>query len=99
MTYSELRSELIEATGIQNVYFQPPNNTQIAYPAIIINLNTIYSSYADNKKYKKDYQYQLLYIHKYPDLDTIDKILSLDYSRFERQYRADNLYHDVFNIY
>lgn len=44
-------------------------------------------------------RYELTVIDKNPDSDILDRVASLPMCAFERHYTADNLNHDVYNIY
>ena len=43
--------------------------------------------------------YTLTVIDRMPDNSVINKILELPKSRYDRPYKADNLYHDVITLY
>ena len=49
----DLQSKLEDILGSRNVYFQPPENLKIKYPAIIYSLNNINLRFADNMPYMK----------------------------------------------
>ncbi len=95
-----LQSELEAVLGSRNVYFQPPENLKIKYPAIIYSLGGINLRFADNKPYMKGKYYTVILIHTDPDNEVVDKMLTaFSYVDFERTYVRDNLYHYVFEIY
>ena len=50
---TDLQKKLEEILGSRNVYFQPPTNTMIQYPAIVYSLKRKESKFADNAKYLK----------------------------------------------
>lgn len=81
------------------VYFQPPESTQIKYPAIIYGLNIIENSFADDGVYSSNKQYLVTLIDRNPDNHFIDKINSLPKCRFDRHYKKDNLNHYVFTLF
>lgn len=80
-------------------YFQPPSNIQMAYPAIVYELDRIVKKRADNGVYLKTRRYQVKLITKNPDDPMVDVLASMVHSEFERHYTADTLNHFVFNIY
>ena len=51
------------------------------------------------EKYSNINKYQLIVIDKLPDNKVIHKLLELPLSSYERHYKADNLNHDVINLY
>jgi hypothetical protein len=93
----QLQSKL--ETIISNVYFQPPTNVQMMYPCIVYERARAYTEYADNEPCQVVKQYQLTMISRDPDETAWDAIAKLPMSTHERFYVADNLNHDVFNIY
>lgn len=95
----ELQSKLEELLGSRNVYYQPPENLKMEYPAIRYSKNNIDSRYADDIKYSNFTRYELIVIDRRPDNDVIQKILELPLSSFERHYVSNNLNHDVLILY
>lgn len=84
---------------LPNVYFQPPPNVQMEYPAIVYERGRATTAFADNDPYRIVKQYQLLLITRDPDESAWNAIAALRMCSHERFYVADNLNHDVFNIY
>ena len=80
----ELHELLCEALGSRQVYFQPPTNVGMQYPAIVYSRDDIRNNFADNDVYLQHYMY---------------KVSLLPKCKFDRHYVADNLNHDVFTIY
>ena len=95
----ELQTMLENILGSRNVYFQPPENVKIKYPAIIYSRTRIDGTFANNDVYKLDHAYQVVYVHSNPDDPLIDTLAQVPTCRFQREYASDNLYHDVFIIY
>lgn len=95
-----LQHKLEELMTNNNVYYQPPENLKIEYPAIIYSTNDIFNLNANNNKYLIDKQYQVIVIDKKPDNPVILKILNtFKHSYYERHYVSDNLNHDVLILY
>ena len=95
-----LQTKLEELMENNHVYYQPPENLKMEYPAIKYSTNDIYNANADNNKYLLKKQYQLIVIDKKPDNPVILKILNtFKYSYYERHYVSDNLNHDVLILY
>jgi hypothetical protein len=86
-------------TILPNVYFQPPPNVQMEYPAIRYERARADSAFANNGTYRLTKQYQVTMITRNPDQSAFDTIAALPMCSHERFYVADNLNHDVFNIY
>lgn len=83
----------------ENVYFQPPNNVQLKYPAIVYQRHSGNSEFADNKPYSHTIRYQLTVIDRDADGQVQEQVARLPRTLRDRFYAADNLNHDVFNTY
>lgn len=99
-SWSDLRTELIQITGIKNVYYQPPSNVRMNYPCIRFKLDGADVKYASNTPYRMMVKYQIIYVTNKVDDDMITQLPSqLRYCSFNRQYTSDNLYHYVFEVF
>lgn len=81
------------------VYFQPPANAALTYPCIIYKRDSARTEFADNSPYAHKVRYQITVIDKNPDSELPAKVAALPMCLFDRFYTADNLNHDVFNIF
>ena len=95
----DLQSKLEELLDSNDVYYKPPKNTMMSYPAIRYSLKDIVLNHADDSSYTKRNRYEVIVIDKKPDNPVISKLLDLPYCSYDRQYIADNLYHDVLILY
>ena len=95
----DLHNKLVELLGSNNVYYQPPEDFKISYPAIIYSKQDIDIKYADNNGYNDINKYNIIVIDKIPDNIVINKILKLPLCSFDRHYNADNLNHDSITLY
>ena len=95
----DLQSKFEELLNSNEVYYKPPKNTMMSYPAIRYNLEDIDSKHADDLLYTKRNRYEVIVIDKKPDNPVISKLLDLPYCSYDRRYVADNLYHDVLTLY
>lgn len=92
--------ELLEGIlGTSNVYFQEPPSFLMAYPCIKYERTDIDTRFANNKPYSLTDRYTVTVIDSDPDSAIPKKISNLPRSVFDRHYTADNLNHDVFNVY
>ena len=89
----------VRSDGKPNVYFQPPSTVTMNYPCIIYSRNRIDTKHANNELYKYLSGYAVTVIDPDPYSDILEKILRLPYCRFDRHFTAENLNHDVYNIY
>lgn len=95
----ELQALLVSILGSENVYFQPPPNFQMNYPAIVYKRDDIKTEHADNKPYNLKKRYQITVIDEDPDSDIPEKVAALPLCAYDRPFTSDNLNHDVFNIF
>lgn len=99
----ELHAKLIELFGREEVHYLPPGSGstkfKMEYPAIKYSKNRITTTHANNSVYSMRDCYEIIVIAKLPDHEVIKKLLELPYCSYDRQYIADNLYHDVLTIY
>lgn len=94
---SELQTLL--KTMAPNVYFQPPANLTMKYPCIRYERDGRDTKFADNKPYKHKKRYQVTVMDQDPDSEIADKVADLPLCIFDRHFTADNLNHDVYNLY
>lgn len=98
-TRVELQEALENFLGSRNVYYQPPESIKLKYPCIIYEKSRIQQVYADNISYLKHKEYSLTLIYREADSTLPDDLLdSFELISFDRHYKADNMYHDVFTI-
>ena len=95
----KLQNKLEELLNHKHVYFQPPENLKMEYPAIRYSISVIDNNYADNVKYSNFNCYEIIVIDQDPCNEVIQKILELPHSTFNRHYVSDNLNHDVIKLY
>jgi hypothetical protein len=93
----ELQSALESIT--ENVYFQPPQNSQIQYPCIIYERDGSDAGRADNVLYRHTRRYQVTVIDRNPDSELPDMVEGMPLCRFDRFFTADSLNHHVFNLF
>lgn len=94
-----LQTKLEDLLGSNHVYYQPPENLKMEYPAIRYSKSDEEDIYANNIKYMSMSVYDLVVIDKKPDNPVIKKLLELPYSEFDRHYVADGLNHDIIRIF
>ena len=90
--------QLLE-TFTPNVYFQPPTNIRLEYPCIIYKRDFAETKFANDKPYNFTLRYMIIVIDRDPDSVIPAKVASLPMSLFNRFYTADDLNHDVFNVF
>lgn len=84
---------------VPHVYYQPPPNSKIDYPAVIYHSEGIESVFADDRKYRMTTRYQVLLIDKDPDSDYLLPLLEIPMSSQDRPYTKDNLNYYPITIY
>lgn len=94
----ELQTLLEEVLGSRNVYFQPPSNIHMKYPAIVYSRSRIANTHANDDVYKQSFSYEVTVIDSNPDSEIVAKMSLLPMCRHDRHFKSDNLNHDVFTI-
>lgn len=94
-----LQTLLEEILDSDQVHFQPPPKTRMAYPCIVYQRDDIQSRHADNRPYTSTLRYRLTFISQDPDDETLAKIAALPMTAYDRFYPANGLNHDVFILY
>jgi hypothetical protein len=95
----QLHNLLRGILGSDSVYFQPPNNIQMQYPCIVYQRDDAETAYADNNTYRLVTRYQVTVIDRNPDSLVPSKVAELPMCTFNRYFAANNLNHDVYNLY
>lgn len=91
---------LLEAIpGVKEVYFQAPANNKMVYPCILYTRDDEETSYADNSPYTQTLRYAVTVIDRAANSPIRAAVARLPLSSFNRHYKADNLNHDVYNLY
>ena len=98
-TRLELQTLFEDLLGSDNVYFQPPSNVSMRYPAIVYNRDFISAQFADNVSYARRTRYLVTVIDRDPDSLIPDKVAGLPMTSFVRHFAADSLNHDIFDVY
>lgn len=99
-TRLELHEKLVDILGSSQVYFQPPTNVSMKYPAIVYELKGETTKRANNKRYIVYDSYIVTHIYKSLKNDLREKILeAFPYVDYDRRLVSDGLYQDVFTIY
>lgn len=98
--HEQLKTFMIKNLGVDNVYFQPPENLLMKYPCIVYHLATINTRHADDAIYKMDYRYDIKLIELEPDTGMATKFLTeFPKMHFGTPYNTDGLYHSPFEGY
>lgn len=98
-TRLELHEILVDILGSRNVYFQPPENIRMNYPAIVYSLSRIENVHANDGVYKQSLAYEVTVIDANPDSEIPFAISRLPKCRHDRHFTSDNLNHDVYTLY
>lgn len=95
----KIQDLLEELLGSPHVYFQPPPNVTMQYPCIVYTRSYERSQFAANVPYIVTKRYTVTVIDRDPDSSIPNKVAALPMCSYERFFTADNLNHDVFNLY
>lgn len=95
----KLQTMLESLLNSRNVYFQPPENVKLKFPAIVYSRDDLWIEHASNLPYAKKKRYQVTVIDENPDSSIPDEIENLPLCRYSRHFVVDNLNHNVYSIY
>ena len=95
----ELQALLETLLGKRNVYFQPTNNVNMNYPAIVYQRDYMQDANANNARYLHKKRYMVTVIDRNPDSEIPDRVGALPLCAFVRFFTKDNLNHDIYNLY
>jgi len=95
----ELQGILEGILGSRNVYFEPPSNVRMNYPAIVYTRKSIDNLSADDGVYKQDTAYEVIVIDQNPDSHIVYDISRLPKCRHTSHFVSENLNHDGFTLY
>jgi hypothetical protein len=93
-----LHEELVGVLQTRHVYYQPPESIKLTYPAIIYSRQEIGNVFADNEVYKQAHRYRVIIIDADPDSEITERMSKFATAKYERNYKANGLNHDVFSI-
>lgn len=94
-----LQELMNELTGSHHVYFQPPENKKLLYPAIVFKRDNRKNNFADNNVYKQANVYRLTVIDYDPDSELFSIVSKLPTAKFVTAYAAEGLNHEIYTIY
>lgn len=95
----ELHQRLCSIMETGNIYYQPPSNIRIQYPAIIYELSDVQNVYANSGHYFKKFRFKVTLITKDPTNDINDELMKLPYVSMSSFFCSDNLNHFVYDVY
>lgn len=98
-TRLELQTKLENLLGSRNVYYQPPTNLSISYPAIVYEHDGYDNKKADDTSYILTKRYSITVIDKKPDNPIIEEMLKWSTASFSTHFKSDGLYHDTIQLY
>jgi len=81
------------------VYFQPPEDTKMTFPAIRYTKSVKKNTQADNRVYSQQQFYDIIVIEHDPEKPLADLVSKFPGVQCGTSYKANNLYHEPFTIY
>ena len=98
MSRLELHSKLIEYTN--NVYFQPPSNIRMSYPAIVYSKTPKFKEFGNDRVYIKKQGYQVTVMDKDPDSLIADDLEEdFQYCSISQYFTNDSIHHVTLELY
>ena len=96
----ELQEKLESILGSGHVYFQPPSNIKMVYPAIVYELSGELATKANNNRYIVYNKYTVTHIYKSIRNELKASIMAaFVFGEYDRRLIVDGLYQDVYTIY
>ena len=96
----KLHQLLVKTAGNDvKVYYQPPSNVTMTYPCLVYERSKAETRFADNNPYRYTKRYTVTVIDRDPDSEIPDRVATLPMCTHSTFFVADNLNHDVFDIY
>lgn len=92
-----LLKQIVEPDG--KAYFQPPENVQMVYPAIVYFRDDQLAEFASNRSYRRTDRYQLTVIDRNPRSEICRKLEDATNCEFVRSFTTTGLNHNVYNLY
>lgn len=86
-------------TFADNVYFQPPENVKMQYPAIIYHPDIEARKFAGNSTYDLRDGYLVTIIDQAPDSLVREAFRRLPLCSYNRSFRTDGLNHFIYTLY
>ena len=94
-----LHQELADILGnASNVYFMPPQEMLLRYPAIVYYAGGGSDSYADNVRFLPRTTFDVTLIEYDPLSDKVDAIRDLKHSSYMTSFKKDSLHQHKFKI-
>jgi hypothetical protein len=82
-----------------NVYFQPPSNIVMQYPAIVYEPDFEERNYANNGTYGLHDRWQVTIIDRDPDSEIRQAFRQSPMCAFDRSFRTEGLNHFIYSLY
>lgn len=96
---ADLLKRLSDIIGSEEVYYNPPPNIKMKYPAVLVKRQSGDTLYANGNPYLTAFRYQITLIQREPDSSFVREITRIPSCKYIRAYVADNLQHDIYEWY
>ena len=87
------------ASSRYHVYYQPDQNTKLAYPAILYRWDREDNKRANNQSYSRTRGYEVTVIDRNPDSPLPTLVGDIPKASFAATNRISGLHHTVYTIY
>ena len=94
----KLQTLLENLLGSRNVYWQPPENLKMNYPAIVYSRDSVNNTRANDRLYFQQFPYTGVVITKDPEIEVIEKLSKMNNVGMSKPYVMDGLHHIPFSI-
>lgn len=94
----DFHNKLVASCG--RAYYQPTQNTKLAYPCIVYEEITETVLYGNNKRFETFPQVQITVIDRDPDSEITEKLVErFPEAKMVNKNVVDNLYHTIYELY
>lgn len=95
----KLQKLLERLLNSRDVYSKPPSSNKLGYPCIIFQKDGENVKFADDSRFVYYNRYSLIVVSREATPKVCDDIANLPLCSFLKRYVADNLYHNVYQLY
>ena len=81
------------------IIFRPHSGFKLTYPCVVYDLKAVTPTFAGDDLYNKGERYEVTFMSKWPGDARAFWILDMRYSSHIRNFVADDVVHDIFQVY
>lgn len=94
-----LHNKLKSVSGLNNLYYSPPEGMRMKFPCIVYDLAGSPTSHADNLPYARNLEWTIKIFDEDPDSPIASIFFEQPKCRFDRTISADGMIQFIFTLY